>query len=83
MRNTWLSIGITVLAATACAHTPVQTGVAASNGNLDTARPIADQPAALYVVDGLIINDQQLVPAKPHAEPLYMIDGVPVGSPTP
>jgi hypothetical protein len=80
MRNTWLSIEMIVLAVTACAHAPVQTGVAPSNVNLDTVRPATDQPTALYVVDGVIINDQDLAPAKPYAEPLYMIDGVPLGS---
>jgi hypothetical protein len=83
MRNAWLSAAAIALTVTACAHAPVQTGVAASTANFHTARLANDQSTALYVVDGVIINDQSLTPSTPHAVPIYMIDGVPVASPTP
>lgn len=87
MRKAWLSIGMIALTATACSHAPIQTAAAPSNGPVRGRTLASEPPTALYVIDGVVVNDRVLVAqpiaASTHAAPLLMIDGVPIGPPTP
>lgn len=88
MRNAWLSIGVIALTATACSRAPVQTAAAPLNGPVRGRTFASEPPTALYVIDGVVVNDRVLVaqpiaPSAPYAAPLLMIDGVPIGAPAP
>jgi hypothetical protein len=88
MRKAWLLVGMIALASTACSHPQIDTGVAPSDAALRAGLPAGQTATALYVVDGILVLDGSLVAqpiasVSPPAVPLYMIDGVPVGSPTP
>jgi hypothetical protein len=88
MRKAWLSIGMIALTATACSHAPIQTAAAPSSGPVHGRTLASEPPTALYVIDGVVVNDRVLVaqpvaPSAPHAVPLLMIDGVPIDPPAP
>jgi hypothetical protein len=89
MRKAWLMIGMFALASTACSHPQIDTGVAPSDGTVRASRPASETLTALYMVDGILVIDGVLVAqpiasvSPPPASPLLVIDGVPIGSPTP
>jgi|GEM_PF-4926976 len=86
MRKAWLWTGLIAGGAAAgCAHTPIQSGATPSSKNASQVTSPDANASAILVIDGALVTPAPTGPVTASADltPLLVIDGVPIGSPSP